>query len=179
MENLDPDLFIGPQTKAKVHHDGDPWRGHSAWTKTWRDARRMCSKEHSKRNHKQRYRCWTTLTTITIQIKLRFWMTWKITRNCSIAFKMYFHRHAPPLPLHRSTLHHQRLTKEQTEITLIHPLRENKKLLVLDLDYTLFDMKSTADNLLGTQHHHHHNTHPDNIFGRTQKTVRWWDAGMF
>lgn len=37
----------------------------------------------------------------------------------------------------------------QTEITLIHPLRANKKLLVLDLDYTLFDMKSTATNLLG------------------------------
>eukprot|EP00033_Pygsuia_biforma_P003177 GCRY01003486.1.p1 GENE.GCRY01003486.1~~GCRY01003486.1.p1 ORF type:complete len:344 (+),score=83.79 GCRY01003486.1:222-1253(+) len=36
---------------------------------------------------------------------------------------------------------------KKTEINLINPLRPNKKLLVLDLDYTLFDMKSSAPTI--------------------------------
>lgn len=33
-------------------------------------------------------------------------------------------------------------------ITLIHPIRKDKKLLVLDLDYTLFDMKGKSEDYL-------------------------------
>lgn len=35
-----------------------------------------------------------------------------------------------------------------TEVAIMHPPRPGKKLLVLDLDYTLFDMKSSASNFL-------------------------------
>jgi ubiquitin-like domain-containing CTD phosphatase 1 len=37
---------------------------------------------------------------------------------------------------------------KELKINVINPLREGKKLLVLDLDYTLFDMKSKADNFM-------------------------------
>nr|GMD02856.1 ubiquitin-like domain-containing CTD phosphatase [Ipomoea batatas] len=37
---------------------------------------------------------------------------------------------------------------EQYKITLRNPCREGKKLLVLDIDYTLFDHRSTAENPL-------------------------------
>lgn len=36
----------------------------------------------------------------------------------------------------------------QYKIKLLHPCREGKKLLVLDIDYTLFDHRSTAENPL-------------------------------
>ncbi|XP_077242035.1 ubiquitin family protein [Tasmannia lanceolata] len=36
----------------------------------------------------------------------------------------------------------------QYKIELLHPCREGKKLLVLDIDYTLFDHRSTAENPL-------------------------------
>ncbi len=36
---------------------------------------------------------------------------------------------------------------EKTTIHFINPLREGKKLLVLDLDYTLFDCKSSANSI--------------------------------
>ncbi|KAI8576998.1 hypothetical protein K450DRAFT_253879 [Umbelopsis ramanniana AG] len=38
-------------------------------------------------------------------------------------------------------------TTEKTTIRLINPLREGKKLLVMDLDYTLFDCKSPASHI--------------------------------
>lgn len=48
----------------------------------------------------------------------------------------------------RQVLNKLRSVTDQTVINFIHPLREGKPLLVLDLDYTLFDMKSTASNFL-------------------------------
>ncbi|KAL1925372.1 uncharacterized protein VTP21DRAFT_255 [Calcarisporiella thermophila] len=36
---------------------------------------------------------------------------------------------------------------EKTEIRIINPLREGKRLLVLDLDYTIFDCKSPANHI--------------------------------
>ncbi|PHJ16375.1 had family iiid protein, partial [Cystoisospora suis] len=44
----------------------------------------------------------------------------------------------------RTPLHLSRLSKaiERTKVKLLHPPRQGKKLLVLDLDYTLFDCKS-------------------------------------
>ncbi|KAI9280946.1 HAD-like domain-containing protein [Umbelopsis sp. AD052] len=38
-------------------------------------------------------------------------------------------------------------TTEKTTIRMINPLREGKKLLVMDLDYTLFDCKSPASHI--------------------------------
>jgi hypothetical protein len=35
---------------------------------------------------------------------------------------------------------------EQFKMTLLNPCRPGKKLLVLDIDYTLFDHRSTAEN---------------------------------
>ncbi|RUS15143.1 HAD-like domain-containing protein [Endogone sp. FLAS-F59071] len=38
-------------------------------------------------------------------------------------------------------------TIAKTQINLINPLRDGKRLLVMDLDYTLFDCKSTVNNI--------------------------------
>lgn len=40
------------------------------------------------------------------------------------------------------------LTTQKTSITLINHPRPGKKLLVLDLDYTLFDCKGIAENVM-------------------------------
>ncbi|XP_028343306.2 ubiquitin-like domain-containing CTD phosphatase 1, partial [Physeter macrocephalus] len=49
----------------------------------------------------------------------------------------------------RTPLHLQRLEKAvaATHVQLLHPPREGKKLLVLDLDYTLFDCKTLAGSM--------------------------------
>jgi ubiquitin-like domain-containing CTD phosphatase 1 len=46
-------------------------------------------------------------------------------------------------PVHLKRLHK---TSRELKINMIHQPRAGKKLLVLDLDYTLFDMKSSAAN---------------------------------
>ncbi|RWR85317.1 ubiquitin-like domain-containing protein [Cinnamomum micranthum f. kanehirae] len=43
---------------------------------------------------------------------------------------------------------HWSLGQFQEQTKLLHPCREGKKLLVLDIDYTLFDHRSTAENPL-------------------------------
>ncbi|KAI9009535.1 HAD-like domain-containing protein [Gaertneriomyces semiglobifer] len=50
----------------------------------------------------------------------------------------------------KNDIAHCRLLKEtieKTTISLINPLRQGKKLVVLDLDYTLFDCKSSASHI--------------------------------
>eukprot|EP00299_Pterocystis_sp_00344_P009553 c4058_g1_i1.p1 GENE.c4058_g1_i1~~c4058_g1_i1.p1 ORF type:complete len:325 (+),score=66.53 c4058_g1_i1:33-977(+) len=76
-------------------------------------------------------------------------ITTSITSEASVVDDFDFDYIPDSQDVRTNEAHLKRLQQriQNTEITLINPLRPDKKLCVLDLDYTLFDMKSAAPTM--------------------------------